>query len=391
MSRTTRRFALFALVLGALPAAAATDLEGELGVGLGLGYDSNPLRIMDDGSGGAFSELRFDGRLDLRTSRALKLFGTLEGQARAHGSDVSNADARDGELRLGAELAPNPQGHRPLVLAIGGSLGANRATFTDRSTGAPYAVAVGDGTTTAEIPERFDADTAGAFLDVRWRVQRRTRLWLKTALERTDFVNDYREFPELGSLDYRGLSLEPGVLVQVNRLAAVGLSALVTDLDYVEQTALDADGAPVAGTRRQYRSLDWALSLRIVPQRGMNLRVGLRDGDREDTFAGFYDYSARGAYCSFDWAPGPKGKLALLASLRRVDYSHATVPGTTSGETLGSDTRRLVGRYDWQAPSGLGFYAEAGLQRSDNQDPLFTYGRNWMLTGIQYRRRSAHD
>lgn len=383
--------ALTLAVAGGSPVAA---VGGEVGVSLGTGFDSNPLRMTGDGPNGPFSELRADGRLELRSAPWIGWFGTVDGRARVHDSGVSNADARSAELRVGAELTPNPHGTRPLVLALGGAYGTSRSVFTDRATGGLYRAAVyspADPAATAAIPARFDADTTGAFADLRWNVHRRMRLWLRSELEQVNFVDDYREYAELGALDYRGLLLEPGVLVQLSRISALGVSVIATELDHAEQPALDASGAEVPGALREYRSLDWTLTLRLVPQRGMNVRLGLRGGDRDDTHAGFYDTRARGAYGSFDWAVGPKGKVAILASLREVDYANATVPGTSSGEMLGSITERAVGRFDWQAAKGLGLFAEAGLQRSDNQSPLFTYGRNWVMTGIQYRRHSARD
>ena len=384
MTKTCR--ALIFLLLTSSPLMAG--VQGDVGVSLGAGYDTNPLRMTGDGPNGPFSELRADGRIELRSAEWIAWFGSADGQARVHDGDVSNADARAGELRIGAEIAPNAGGTRPVVLTLGGSYGATRSVFTDRATGTPYRAAVEsptDPAASAAIPARFDADTTGAFADVRWSVNPRMRLWVRSELEQANFVEDYRAYPELGALDYRALVIEPGVLVQLSRISALGVSVIATALEHTEQLALDSDGFEVPGTRREYRSLDWTLTLRLVPQRTMNLKVGFRGGDRDDTFAGFYDYSARGAYCSFDWAASRRGKLAVLASLREVDYAHAMVPGTASGEMLGSSTERAVGRFDWQAGKGVGLWAEAGLQRSDNQDPLFTYGRNWVMTGIQWR------
>lgn len=385
---------LLVLVAAALAAgwagpAAAAEALGEVRVRLGLGHDSNALRLHDAGPDGGYAELNVVGAMGRPINRKLRWFVDGNADGRRYESGLSDADALTGGLRAGLAATPNPFAYRRLTVAFGALYNVSRSTFVDRETGRVYEVTgnpLTDPPTTVAIPDRFDADSLGAFVELNWKVQERLRLFLNTSLEEARYRESYDAGTFLHPLDYRARTLEPGLFLRVHRIVGVGLSAVLSDLEYDENPALDESGFEIPGTRRHYEYSDLRFSLRVAPAKRLNLEIGVRGGTRDDTYAGYYDFASQVRYLSIDAEPGRRSRLQLFASRRDLDYGNAVVPGSPDGEFRASDVTRLVGRYEWRFGEHLGLFGEGGAQTTDNSDPLYAYDRSWVLTGMTFRR-----
>ena len=383
------RICLALVVLTGAGVGATAEVQTDLDVTLALGYDSNPLRISGDGSNAAFADARVDGGLTVGSSRATQFFARGGLARRAHGG-ASNADTWGFGVRAGVSTRPPAlQGRGPLSLSAGGAYGESRSTFTDRRTGGAYEVEVegpGGAPSTVAVPDRFDSRTIGAFFNLRWRPAARTRVSLDLQLDRADFLKDYSD-AGLAPLDYRTLSVEPGVQYRVNDLVVLGAYVVLTHLDYDEQPAVGSDGMEVAGTRRRYRYAEHRLAVRVTPRRDLRIDFGARGGNRSDRYAGYYDYGSRVTYMAFDQKVSAADRLQVFASLTRLDYDRATLQTADDEQVLlGSRVRRLIGRYDRALRADLGVFVEVGSQHTGSPDPVFTHDREWMLTGIRFRR-----
>jgi len=369
--------------------AAADEQTGEFHIRLGMGHDSNALRLNDAERDGLYAELNVVGVVHGSFNRKLGWFVDGRANGRNYESDLSDADAISGGLRGGFGATPNPYAYRKLSIAFGGLYNISRSTFVDRETGRVYEVTSAPLTappTTLAIPDRFDADSVGGFLEFNWKVNDRVRLFLNTSLEDAHYSEDYASGTFLHPLDYRVLTLEPGLFVRVHRMVGVGVSAVLSDLEYDENPALDAGGSEIPGTTRHYEYADFSLSVRIAPSKRVNLEIGMRGGARDDTYAGYYDFDSRVSFFGLDCKPGRRSRLQLYASTRQLDYDNAVVPGSVNGDFRGSDVTRLVGRYEWRFQKRLGLFGEGGAQQTENTDPVYAYDRNWVLTGITFRR-----
>jgi hypothetical protein len=372
----------------AQPPHAAEPATG-LAVTLAYGYDSNPLRLNDGGEDGAYAELALGGGVNLGLNPRLRWFLNGGARTRDHESALSGADATTGDVRVGFEITPNPYAYRKLLIALGGLYGVSRSTFIDRATGRVYEVESDpptDPPTAVPIADRFDADTSGAFLDLSWSVNRRIRLGLSALLEHADYVEDYTGSTALHPLDYRAFTLEPRLFVRLHRIMGLGLSVVRTDLQYDEHPALDGNGSEVSGTTREYDYTDLRINLRLAPGKRWILEAGLRGGARVDTFAGYYDFDSQVAYLSLSHRPGERSRLQLYASNRELDYDRAAVPGSVDGDLRASDVTRVVVRFDWRLQKWLELFGEGGTQQTGNADPIYAYERDWVLTGITFRR-----
>jgi hypothetical protein len=72
----------------------------------------------------------------------------------------------------------------------------------------------------------------------------------------------------------------------------------------------------------------------------------------------------------------------MFISEQKQDYASATVAADPNGETRRSNTRRLATRFDHTFHRRLGVFFEGGMQRTDNEDPVFAYDREWSSVGI---------
>jgi len=387
-----RAVVVFALLGLAIPAAVAgARTRASLAASLAYGFDDNPLLLADSAAAGSFAELTLGGSVDLALTPHVHGFLSGSGRVRNHESSLADADVASGDLRLGFRLTPNPWAFRGVVVSVGGLYGVRRATFIDRATGDVYEIERDPSTspaTTVDIPDRFDVNTLGAFLDVGFKLSERVRLRVNALLERAEYVENYAADTALQALDYRALTVEPGLFVKLHPRVAAGLSLVLTELGYDDQPALDGSGQAVADTTRQYDYRDLRLTLRVAPAARWSLEAGFRGGRRQDAFAGFYDFDSRVGYLTVSHQLLPRTRLQLHASSRELDYDHAEVAGSVEGELRASEVRRIVGRVDWRfrGRPELGWFGEGGSQRTNNTDSIYAYERAWVQTGMTYRR-----
>jgi hypothetical protein len=387
---TPRHVAAILASVGLLAPVAAGDTETSWGVGLTAGYDSNPLLVARDGPSGAFSQLRLDGGLTryLGETSSSALFMDGHAVTRTDESPTSDAGYDSGRARVGAAFSPRWGGRR-LMISAGGRAFAYDGTFTDRATGEVYEAGVvppTDPPTTVAIPDRIDFESVGAFLNLRWKQSRRLKWSVETEWDRVDYVEDYGDTTDLDPLDYRAFTVRPGASFRLGDVATLGLQVALTDLDYDDRPALDKSGAEVPGTTRTYRYTQYRLSLGVVPAERWHLDVFLASGGRDDTFADYYDSVSRSGLVSLARALGRSSNLRLVASVRDVEYDHATVSGDPVDEIRARDERSFAGRFDRGFGPHLRWYVEGGREDSDSRDPVFSYDRDWMLTGIHYGR-----
>jgi hypothetical protein len=373
------------LVLVSASGAGAAQSDLDYGFTALLGHDSNPLRVSGDGPNGLFTQLALDAGYSRVVSPSVALFANGVAQARLYESSVSDADWASGNLRAGIGYSPRGLTHR-LALAAGGFYGLGRSTFTDRATGEVYEVdSISTPGATVLIPDRFDYDSYGAFVNASWRQNDRLRFFLDTAWERSDYANDYTRNTDLYPLDHRSLTVEPGLSVQLNRMVGMGFSVALTDLDYDARPALDAAGFAVPGTTSKYRYAQYRVTFLVRPTTRWFVRLSLRSDDRNDTFAGYYDYGSLSAYASVDRDLTPRSRVRFHASWRRLDYDTATVPDEPE-LIRATDVRRLLGRYERTFSRRLRWFVEGGTQDAGSRDPVFAYDQNWFLSGVQFRR-----
>ena len=89
---------------------------------------------------------------------------------------------------------------------------------------------------------------------------------------------------------------------------------------------------------------------------------------------------------TLDQTIGRKNSVQFNASLRQVDYDRAIVPGTIEEVIRSSEIQRYVGRYKYTLHRYVGLFVEGGVLRTDNEDPIFAFDRDWILTGVEFRR-----
>jgi hypothetical protein len=378
---------MIAILFGAGNTTAA-KVEAGAGLDLVAGYDSNPLLIAGDGLGGAFGQASFSAGVNVGAGRSGSFFFDAAGLDRRYDSETTDGDYRHADLRTGVLMPQIRAGRTRISLTAGVGHQIRRSTYTDRLTGGVYEVVTDPNppATTALIPHRFDTDTAGAFLDLSWRLNRRLRVFLDTRLEQTDYVEDYEGITTLDPLDFRALHLEPGVQVRVNDLLAIVASVAWTDLDFDRQFALDANGDEVVGTTREYRYTRYRLRFLMTPGRQWHVNVGVLAADRQDTWAGYYDFGALTGFVSALRTFGDRNRLQLFASGRRLDYEHATVLGDPDAVTRGSDMRRFAVRFDRVLNRYLGLFVEGVVLRTNSEDPIFTYDQDTALVGVSIRK-----
>ena len=370
--------------------ASAGETETSYSVRLVAGYDTNPLQVSKYGSApsGAFSQLRLHGGVSGHTSPTVSLFASGQAGTRVDESLTSDAGYDSGAMRAGVSFLPRFAGQR-MVFSLGGRYAIYRGTFTDNETGVVYeanAVPPNLPPTTIPIPERLNYDSAGAFLKLRWKQNRRFSLSLNSRFDRTDYVNDYAELTDLSPLDYRSVRVQPGASFRFSKAVSLGLSVVLTDLDYDDRLALDANGDEVSGTTRSYRYVNYQLAVSVRPADRWSLRVGLAGGGRDDTYAGYYDYANASAFLAVDHEFGLKSRLHVYASIFDTDYESATVSGDPAADVLGSSEQLYMARFDRSLGKRTRWFVEGGTRQRDNQNPVFTFDRDWFLTGIHFGR-----
>jgi hypothetical protein len=366
--------------------ALAGDLQFNYGLGAAAGYDSNPLLVSGDGPGGAYTQLVADGSVRHALSPRLVLFANGIGRVRFHEEAVAGADNRSGSLRAGAGFAPRLWGGR-FALAFGAQGALSDSTFIDRATGGVYEVGAAppaDPGTTVEIGDRFDARSWGAFTDLRFAQNRRVRWSLDAVWERTGYSEDYASVG-LSPLDYRALTLEPGVELRLSELVTLEASVAWSDLDYDDRPVLDASGAEVAGIAREYHETRWRAALRFIPAAKWSVSLGLGNDAQRDTYAGYYDYGSWRSFLTVERAIGRRTNVQLHGGWREMDYDRAFLP--TDPETLrATEVRTWLARFEHGIGEHLRWFADLGTEDDASTDPVFACEQDWFLTGIQFRR-----
>jgi hypothetical protein len=361
---------------GAVAVGGEPASEHGFGITLLTGYETNPQQQTDDGASAVLGQLGVDGFYRRAVTDRLTLFADGTARDRRHESAADGADTASLDARAGASLAPLAR----LRLLAGAEHSLYRATFLDRETGEVYEV---DAT---PIPGRLDHDATGLFVNARWQHDRRWLFFLDTSLDEVRYVDDYAETTDLEPLDYRALRLEPGVSFAVTDTVQVLVSAGLTDLDYDEQSALDAEGDRVEGTRRSYRSTLLRARAKLEPWTRWKLYVGTSTSDRDDLHAGYYDYGAWSSYASVDRELGERGTLRLFTSRMQLDYANATVSADPEGPTRDSEISRLLARYEHDLLEPVGVFVELGSEQADSRDAAYSYDSDWLMAGIRYRR-----
>jgi hypothetical protein len=355
-------------------AGAGPGTDYGIGVTLLGGHDSNPLEQSGSGPDGWLGQLGIDGFVRREASRRVTLFGDGELRGRRHESSLSDADDVAGNLRAGVSLAATPR----LALLCGAEHALYRATFLDGETGEPYEV---DST---PIPDRLDRDSTGWYANARWTHDRRLMFFLDTSFHDVGYREDYRE-TGLEPLDHAVLAFEPGVSLAVGHSARVMVSYVRGAVTYDEQSALDSTGDRVEEVRRSYRSSTLRVRARIAAPERWTFHAGASTTQREDSYAGFYDYGSWSGYASVDRDLGRAGTVRLYASHFDLDFANATVTGDPEDDKRNSTVHRLLARYEREVHRSAGAFVEIGLEEADSRDPAYAYDSDWLMAGIRYR------
>jgi hypothetical protein len=161
------------------------------------------------------------------------------------------------------------------------------------------------------------------------------------------------------------------------------LSLQWADREYESLNALDESANRVPGTRRSYRYAGYRIALLVDPGPDWELSLGLRATDRGDAHAGFYDYSSGHFFLSAVYHLGERTRFRAHLSHRNLRYDNALVDEADPDSPYrGSGVLRFVGRGERKLGDHLSLFAEAGVARTDSEDPLYAYDREWAQAGF---------
>jgi len=372
-------------LLCATASVQAAETDGHLSLSLAPGFDSNPLELPETSlkktEGAFYTELGVDAGLRIKMNRLLSFSMDLDGSVRSFGSDASDADRVWGQARAGVTLAPYRNGARGFAVMAGGTFGSSRSTYIDPATGESYMMF--DGTNDVPVPDRFDSDTTGVFVDMRWRTHERLLFYLDSTQEWRRYVESYE--PLLDPLDDSSLSFQPGVLLDLTSWMKLDVSYSWSDRSYDELAALDATATVVPGEQRAYHDNGMSVTFGFEPLEAFSFAIGTTSSTREDLYAGYYDNSGTMTFGSFNFKAGAKTRLNAFVGLRNLEYDNATVDSTTNGDTLDSERKLFVARAEHDLADRFVVFGEAGMDKSENNDPLFTYDRTWAHAGLRFR------
>lgn len=386
------RIACLAVTAGLSSTLAGAGVGTDVALRLEAGYDSNPLRLSGDSLAGAFTQLRFDAALHGSPAASWQWFLDAAGRHRLHAGDLSHANDTFGELRSGLAFSPHHPRLASLSVAAGGLWATERSTYIDRLTGEIYRVEVDSESlpaTSVALPNRFDVDSLGWFLDARYRVHRGLRFSLGATQEHAKFTRDYSATAGLSSLDHDLLRIEPAMVMELGRKVTLRASLIWSDVDYDRYEALDAEGELVPETTRHYRTLQYRVSMAARPTDDWRLRIAWTAADRQDTHAGYYDSTTNSALVDLSRDLGQRARVQAVLTLREFDYDRASGADVSEENFAGNRMRRLALRYERQIDGNLRWFAEGGRQDVDSQDPSFAYDRDWVLGGIEFRRSTG--
>ncbi|HET6373139.1 MAG TPA: hypothetical protein VFG76_07520, partial [Candidatus Polarisedimenticolia bacterium] len=299
-------------------------------------------------------------------------------------SESANAGRSNGNLEMGMAFSPYRRADRRFSFSFGGRYGLSRSTFVDPATGEVYAVTP-DPNSTVEIPDRFDYDTTGAFLNLRWRVHKRVLLMMDGDLEHRKFVADYSESAGIAPLDDRSLKLAPGIRLDFTERVGVDLSLEWTDRRFEDLESVDENAATVADTQRHYRYAGGRAALRLEPTESFKIATGVQRIERSDLFADYYDSTGTVSFVSTVWSVAKGLRIGLDASERMTRYANATVDSDPGGVRRRGEMLRARGWAEKDLAEHVGVLLEFGIDRTDDRDPVYEYERNWVQAGARFR------
>ena len=381
---------LAVLLLSATLPGHAGESENRLAAELAYGYDSNPLELTDEvpltsgsPSGAGFTQVSLDSRLSHQWTPRAGFFVAAAGRARSHGGSLEDADSSQGRIEAGLGMVLLARGERRLSAALRASYGMERSTFVDPATGEIYAIS--DPNSRLEIPDRFDADVTSLNLDLRLRASRSLLFMLDSGIQFSDYDDDYDRISTLEPLDDRTITLRPGARWQISPRVRLDVTAELGNVRYDELSALQEDATAATGTRRRYRSTGVRTALRIEPTEALSLSIGAGMSDRTDLHEGYYDSSGVISFLSAAWKPVERTRLSMHVSYSGFEYDRAVIDPATNGDSRGGDQLRAVAALERELHSRLVLFGEGGAVRSDNQDPLYSFDRNWALAGLRFQ------
>lgn len=381
---------LFALGHAALGLAAETRTD--FAVDLAAGYDSNPVLARHEADGSPFTELRVSGWGKIDLTKAVTLYANVRGRSRWYSERSSDADDRRAEVEAGLAVTPAVGSRRRVSLAVGGIYETIRETFIDPETREAYLVATPDPSDPSgdwivvDLANRLDLNRAGVFTDVRWRPHANVLLGLEVTSSRTDFVDDYDAVSVVAPLDYRTTSILPSVLIRLASGVSVKLLYDWSERAYDDQLARGPSGDLLDGSRRCFQYQGYGVSFRFALPREWAIRVGHTGTDRVDRFAGYYDYAGASYHAQVGKRLGRRTYFELHGSHRRIDYENATVGNEPDGSIRGGRIRQWAGRLEHALGAGrLFLFFEGGAVDSDDRDPVYSYNREWLLSGVRFK------
>ena len=389
-----RRPLLRLVLAGAIATALRADrsvagVNTDVAVDLAVGYDSNPVRLSGGGEGSAYTDVRLETGAGWSLGSRAALLLSAEGARRFHGNGLEDADAGVAQAEARLAVSPVRRGSSLFMISIGGRYSLYRATFVDPASGDVYRVPAVPATIPAgdvAIPDRFDTNAASGFLELNARIRDRVRCTLTSVLETARSVENYQAGTGLEPLDSTTTTLEPAIRWQVAKPIAFEVAYTWSRRSYDALPALTASGSEATGTAREYRYSGYRLSAHVKPDARWDVDLGFHALDRSDAFAGYYDSSGATSYLGVGRALGSKSRITLLASRLVLEYPNAPTLNLPSGEIRPTEGGRALTRFEHRLARGFTLLVEAGAQRNDNPDPLFTYRRIWTQTGFRYAR-----
>jgi hypothetical protein len=371
---------LLLVPLVATPAVLAGTETG-YGVAIAAGTDANPTLAAEGGGAGAFAALSLDGAVYRTLGEKTELFADGAARTRLHASDADAADRDEARVGVGLAVAPTDRSS----VAVGATYQMFRGTWVDRASGDPYTYLPAVGAEPVSLAERLDHDAAELYVDGQQRAGKRTTLGARATLRDADYVRDYADLEQVGSLDHRMLSFEPRAALRLTQHAALWMSLALADVDYTGLPATDGSGALLPDTSRSYRSAKLRASLRLEAGRAI-WGFGAASGLQDDPVSGYWDSQSSTVHASLSRDFEDGSRLRLFGAVDDVRYDRALVPVTAGGAVRRDELHRLQARYDRSIGRALRWFAEGGSEEGESRDPAYRYDRAWAMAGVEFRR-----
>ena len=361
----------------------AGDNSVEFEIDLTSGFDSNPLQMPVNEPDGMFLEAKLGANMDREIASGVSMFFDLSTTLQRYESNVSDADTSRGDLKAGFEFVPYRNRQKRIKLQVGGRLVVNREIFTSRSSGTVFSVSDGLGGQ-VEIPDRFDSNRTEGFFDVEWRLNYRMRLSLDTTYIDKNYTEDYSSLSTVESLDYNSFGFEPKFRVDLTDSLDLKASVEVVDREYDTRTALDLTGISVPGSVREYDDVTYSLAVYYRPKAVWALSGGVSLSDREDVYAGYYNYDELSYYGTFRTKIGQRNQLRTRVSVNDRDYVRAIVNGEINGEIRENNNVRVKSSFSRTLTQNLSLTVEAVFYEVKSRNALYEYDRNQLGVWVTF-------